>query len=102
MEIPCANKAHRLKTYQKVINEGFKWNLVRVTPSGRKIYEMKIGAVTKAAEAAREEMEPSRGGVTIGDRHITIVFPGFSKSDGDKSIQPSREAIPIPSRTEPL
>jgi len=44
-------------TLQKVIDEGMKWSLKNITKEGDSIYELKLGAVTKATKEAREEMD---------------------------------------------
>ena len=68
-KIPCANKEIRLLTLQKVIEEGLKWSLKNITKDGDEIYELKLGAVTEAIKAAKEEVEPNKneGGVKISN-----------------------------------
>jgi len=57
LKVPCANKLDRMLTLQKVIDEGMKWSLKNITKEGDSIYELKLGAVTKATKEAREEMD---------------------------------------------
>lgn len=60
-KIPIANKSYRLVALQKALNEAMTWTLKGETKMGAPIYELKIGAAIKAIEAAKEEIEPSKG-----------------------------------------
>lgn len=56
-KIPIANKSYRLRILQKVVDEGLTWSLKNITKDGDEIYELKLGAVTEAVKAAKEEVE---------------------------------------------
>ena len=73
-KLPIANKAHRLRLLQKVVDEGLTWSLKNITKDGDEVYELKLGAVTEAIKAAREELEPhQKGAIIIGDG-AKIIF----------------------------
>lgn len=56
-KIPIANKADRLRYYQKILNEALTWSLKTITADGTAIYELKLGDATNALKGAAEEME---------------------------------------------
>lgn len=73
-KIPIANKADRLRYLQKVVDEGLKWSLKNITKDGNEIYELKLGAVTKAIEAAKEEREPRKSTIDQSQHfHYTSI-----------------------------
>lgn len=78
-KIPIANKVDRLRYLQKVVEEGFKWNLKKVNDDGSEVYEQNLNAVAKAAQLAKEEIEPSRGKPNDGIKIVNIIYGYRSK-----------------------
>jgi len=95
LKIPIANKANRLKALQKVLEEGFKWNLKSQTTLGKNIFELNLGAVTKAIKEAREELEPDKGtgGLNVSNVIINIVRPATSHKDSDRRLHSDRTSM---------
>lgn len=84
LKIPIANKAHRLRFLQKVVDEGFKWSLKNISKDGDEIYELKLGAVVEAVREARKEIEGERPMV---DLKVGVnVTQNFIQSLPDKDL----------------
>lgn len=94
-KIPIANKSHRLRILQKVVDEGLTWSLKNITKDGDEIYELKLGAVTEAVKAAKEEVE---GKVPLIDASTHLHFTNLK---GEQLINEARRrGIPLPLEIE--
>lgn len=98
-KIPCANKENRLLALQEVIEQGLKWSLKNITKEGRKIWELKLGAVTQAIKEAREELEPrTKNGIEISNKVVVINFPQVEdngRKTGDQRLHPAAETVRV-------
>ena len=105
-KIPIANKSHRIRILQKVVDEGLTWSLKNITKDGDEVYELKLGAVTEAVKAAREELEPRR--VELSGHLTSSLYPEFEKKSNDtirkeieemgRNILEARQGIAVSSK----
>ncbi len=73
LKIPIANKVDRLRFLQKIVDEGLTRRVVGYSKYGDKIWKLELGAVVRAVDLARTEMEGNKSGIEI-KKHTHFAY----------------------------